>query len=472
MRKAKIVATLGPSTGDYESIKKLIELGVNVIRLNFSHGDHAVHLQSIKDVRKASKETGISVAILQDISGPKIRIGEIEDTLWLKRKDIITLSKNTSEDTKILTLSYPGIIDQVSINEEVYFADGTIKTTVINKTKDTLVLELQNDGKLTSRKGVNFPSTKLDIDVITKKDELDLEFGAKHDVDLVALSFVQKKEDILKAKSILAKYNSSPMIISKIETKRAIDNLDEIMEVSDGIMVARGDLGAELGVERVPSLQKIIIKKANEKAKPVITATQMLLSMVHSPFPTRAEVSDVANALHDGSDAVMLSDETTIGEFPFDAIRVLNTTIEDTEAHYDYLKRFIAPRQEVIAQSAAHLSMNMDVDFIATFTTSGASAINMSKYRPKKDIVVITHDEKTLRKLNVVWGVYPSVTVEATDNTEKLIYDFLIQENKRITKDSTILITMGYIAGNKGSTNLIRVLDDEGIQKIKKKFDK
>jgi pyruvate kinase len=474
-KKTKIVATLGPVTNDYQSIKKLIKLGVNVIRLNFSHGSHEDHKENIKHINKACKELDTTVAILQDISGPKIRIGEIEGKLLLNRGDELKLSKNENpNDPYTLTLTYPSIIDEVKVGEEIYFADGTIKTVVSDKRDDTLYLKLLNDGKLTSRKGVNFPTTKLNIDVITPKDEKDLLFGAEMGVDIVALSFVQSKEDILTAKKILAPTNTNPMIFSKIETMTAINNLDGIIEKSDGIMVARGDLGAELGVEKVPSLQKYIISQANQQCKPTITATQMLLSMVNSPYPTRAEVSDVANAIYDGTDAVMLSDETTIGEFPFNAIEVLNSTILEAEKTYRYNKNFVTNKKEAISKSATDLAHNLDVDAIVAFTTSGNSAISISKYRPSKTIYAVTHDQKVNKKLNVVWGVEPKFVVPAYENTTEIVFKFLKQAEEINLFDEeniNILATMGYVAGNEGNTNLIRILTTDAVKRIKAKFE-
>ena len=325
MKKTKIVATLGPSSID--KIEDLIKAGVDVFRLNFSHANHKTHKESIKKIRETAKKLNSKTAILQDISGPKIRIGEVDGLLELKKGDKIKLVKKHPKNRYELTISYPEIIDHVNIGEYVFFADGSIRTKVIDKTKDALILEVKNDGVLSSRKGVNFPHSNLKISAITQKDKKDLIFGAKNGIDIVAISFVNNKEDILKAKNILKEYNASPWVIAKIETKKGVENLDEILEVADGVMVARGDLGIEVGVEKVPVIQKKIIRKANKLKKPVITATQMLLSMVNSPFPTRAEVSDVANAVMDGSDGVMLSDETTVGKYPVKAVEVLKKTI-------------------------------------------------------------------------------------------------------------------------------------------------
>ena len=470
MRKTKIVITLGPVTSSFEMIKALIGKGVNVFRLNFSHGDYATHKKSIYNIRKASKNLNKEVAILQDISGPKVRIGKIEGVLKLKRGDVLKLAKvEDKNDKQTLVLSYADIIDMVDVGEEVFFADGTIQTVIKSKSNGVLELELLNDGELTSKKGVNFPKTKLNISAITKKDEEDLAFGAENDIDMVALSFVQTKEDILKAKAIMNNHNFDPFIVAKIETGEAINNLMEILEVSHGVMVARGDLGAEFGVTKLPRIQKQIIAVANEMNKPSITATQMLTSMKDNPFPTRAEVSDIANAVYDGTDAVMLSDETTIGKFPLEAVKVLHDTIKDVEIEYPYFKEFAkVSKLEAVPKSAIELAKNLDKEALVSFTMSGMSAQTLSKYRPKQSIYAVSHTLKTHRRLNVVWGVRPLFITGKIATPSKLIYDFVkkMVEEKRITMDKRFVITIGYSTGEEGSTNIIRVLDKKGIEAV------
>jgi len=470
MRKTKIVITLGPATSSLEMIKTLITKGVNVFRLNFSHGDYATHKESIKTIRKASKTLNKEVAILQDISGPKVRIGKIEGILKLKKGDILKLTKEEDEnDEYSLALSYTDIIDMVNVGEEVFFADGTIQTVVLGKENSVLELKLLNDGELTSRKGVNFPKTKLSISAITKKDEEDLAFGAKNDIDMVALSFVQTKEDILKAKEIMKGYNFDPFIVSKIETGEAINNLEEILEVSHGVMVARGDLGAEFGVTKLPRIQKHIIAVANRMNKPAITATQMLTSMKDNPFPTRAEVSDIANAVYDGTDAVMLSDETTIGKFPIHAVEVLHDSIKDVEVDYPYFREFkTMNKSDAVSKSAVELAKNLDKEALVPFTTSGMSAQTLSKYRPKQAIYAVSHSLKTHRRLSLVWGVHPLFVFEEVLNPTKLIYDFVkkILEEGRVPSDKRFIVTIGSMAGEQGSTNLIRLLNKEGMEAV------
>ena len=459
MKKAKIVATLGPSSSD--KIEDMIKTGVDVFRLNFSHANHKTHKESIKKIREIAKKLNSKTAILQDISGPKIRIGEIDGVLELKRGDKIRLVKKNPKSKYDLTLSYPEIIEQVKEGEYVFFADGSIRTKVIEKHPDYLVLEVKNDGILSSRKGVNFPHSNLKISAITQKDKKDVVFGAKNGVDIVAISFVNNKDDILLAKKILKENNANPWVIAKIETKKAVDNLDEILEVSDGVMVARGDLGIEVGIEKVPVIQKKIIRRANKLKKPVITATQMLLSMVNSPFPTRAEVSDVANAVMDGSDAVMLSDETTVGKYPLKAVETLKKVIIETQSIYPYYKKYEIDDSDAIAASVADLCKGIEPKAIVSFTSSGTTVRSIAKYRPKPPIIAVTHDRLTSRKLKLVWGVEEIIELPKIKNPEKLIEKFkeIAKKEKLLNEGDKVIVTMGSIIGEEGTTNMIRIVE-------------
>ncbi len=459
MKKAKIVATLGPSSID--KIEDMIKAGVDVFRLNFSHADHKTHKATIKKVREIAKKLNSKTAILQDISGPKIRIGEINGLLELKRGDKIRLVKKNPKSAYDLTISYPEIIDDVNIGEYVFFADGSIRTKVIEKNSDFLVLEVKNEGVLSSRKGVNFPHSNLKISAITEKDEKDLIFGAKNQVDIVAISFVNNKNDILKAKEILKSVKANPWVIAKIETKKAVENLDEILEAADGVMVARGDLGIEVGIEKVPVIQKKIIRKANKLKKPVITATQMLLSMVNSPFPTRAEVSDVANAVMDGSDAVMLSDETTVGKYPIKAVETLVKIIKEIQSIYPYYKKYEIEDDDAIALSVSDLAKSIEPKAIISFTSSGTTVKSIAKYRPKAPIFAVTHSRETSRKLKLVWGVEEIFEMPKIKDPEKLINKFLDVAKKLniLQPKDKIIVTMGSIIGKEGTTNMIRIIE-------------
>ncbi len=469
MRKTKIVVTLGPATSEPEMIETLIRAGVNVFRLNFSHGDHPTHAENIRKIREASQRTGTEVAILQDISGPKVRIGEIDGVLRLKRGDTLRLTKTRHPDPHTLDLSYPEIIDMVHVGEEVFFADGTLQTRVTAKDTDTLTLELLNDGELTSRKGVNFPKTRLAISAITPKDEADLAFGAQHDIDIVALSFVQTAEDILRAKSVMASHDFTPFVVAKIETGEAITNLEAILELCDGVMVARGDLGAEFGVTRLPRIQKHILHVANAMNKPSITATQMLTSMKDNPYPTRAEVSDIANAVYDGTDAVMLSDETTVGRYPVEAVTILHDTIKDVEKDYPYYKNYPThDESDAVSKSAVELAKNLHKEALVPFTTSGMSAQTLSKYRPKQSIYAVSHSLSTHRRLNLIWGVRPLFVMEPIRNPTKLLYLFVkkLLDEHRIPEDKRFVVTIGSTTGKSGSSNLIRILNKEGMEAV------
>ncbi len=462
MRRVKIVATIGPSTNSEESIESLVKAGVDVFRLNFSHGDHKTHRETIKIIREVSKKLNRYVAVLQDISGPKIRVGEIDGVLELKKGDKIKLvKKKMDEDPYCLTTSYPEILNYIRKGESVFFADGSIRTTVLDRGKDHVELIVENEGVLSSRKGINLPNSNLKISAITPKDEKDLEFGAKEGVDIVAVSFVNTKDDIIRARNILNSFGSNPWIIAKIETKKGFDNISEILNESDGLMVARGDLGIEVGIEKVPVIQKRLIKKANARAKPVIVATQMLLSMVNSPYPTRAEVSDIANALLDGADAVMLSDETTIGRYPIKAVETLVRVILETQNIYLFYKKYEAIDSDAIAASVADLCKGMRPKAVVSFTASGTTAKNIAKYRPDVPIYAVTHSEEVSRRLSLVWGVVPFKVMGVNGEPEeyiKRLRDVVTQEGIFNSGDKLIL-TMGSIIGRAGSTNMIRIME-------------
>lgn len=468
MRKTKIVVTLGPATDTYNSIEKLIKQGVNVFRLNFSHSTHEYHGEVIKKIRKASKKLEREVAILQDIAGPKIRISHLKNPIELKRGDILTITKDkVDEKKKIVSISYPTIIDSLEIDEPIYFSDGTIRAKVVEKNKDEVKCEIIVAQTLQSKKGMNLPESKLNIPVITSKDKKDLEYGAKNGVDLVALSFVNDAQDIKDAKKILKKYNSNPFIFAKIEKSEAIKNIKKILKVADGIMVARGDMGVELGLQKVPAAQKKIISLAQKQGKPTITATQMLTSMINSYYPTRAEISDIANAVLDGSDAVMLSDETTIGKYPLKAVDVLNETIKETEKNYPYHNDpYNVSKEDSIAAAVTTLSKNIKPDALIAFTRSGKSAISISKFRPKQKILVSSYSIDTLRKLQVVWGIDAIFLSEKLDDTNELIKTFLLNaiDKKYISKNKDYVLTIGTPIYTNHSTNAIRLLDKDTIE--------
>lgn len=461
-RKAKIVTTLGPSTGNPKTIIELINAGVDVFRLNFSHGDHEAHLKMINMIRNAEKKTGKHIAILQDISGPKIRVGHIDGEMKLEVGKKYKFIDVESSKGDVIPFPHTAIIKDIVAGTRIFFADGTMRAVVTKVDGDDIEIEIEVGGILLSKKGVNFPDLSFSIPALTKKDLADLQFGIENDVDLIAISFVRNKNDVLEAKAVAQAYGGGALIIPKIEKKDAIENIDEILEVSDGVMVARGDLGVELGLSKVPVAQKMIIEKANDLGIPVITATQMLTSMVHSPYPTRAEVSDIANAVLDGTDAVMLSDETAVGKHPIKSVEVLVQTITEAETIYPYYKYSEArERVDAIAASAAKLSESINPDGIVVFSDTGSSAKKMSKFRSKNIILVATPSHKVARQLSLMWGIVPTFVMEESKNSDDLIYEYMREGVKHnwVNPEGQYIFIMGYPTGKAGTTNLIRMID-------------
>ena len=472
-KKTKILATVGPASDSVEILEGMINAGVNVFRLNFSHGTHAYHAETLAKIRQAEKNVHRKVGVLQDICGPKIRVGKLKEDFFLEAGDKIWFLKEEILGEKIddkeyrLCINQPQILDMLKVGEYIYLYDGNIRAKVI-QIGDKILTEVENNGKLSSNKGVNFPNTVINIDVITSKDEEDLLWGAQNGVDFVAVSFVQSAKDVLQVREILRKHHSRSHIFAKIEKFDAVENIDSILEVSDGIMVARGDLGIEVPYYKVPSIQKKIIAKANAVSKPVITATQMLLSMAEKEMATRAEISDVANAVLDGTDAVMLSEESAIGKNPVHVVEVMSATIKETEAIYPYGKFDVYPfldETDIISSSTARLAERLNVEAMISLTSSGQSARKLARYRIKQDIYAVTHDEKTARSLTIAWGVKPIMNIEAS-NLNMMLGKTLQNgiEMGVLHKDKTYIVTAGYPAGVEGSTNFIRILKKEQIE--------
>lgn len=473
MKKTKIVATIGPSSDSIEVIKSLIIEGVNVFRLNFSHGTHEYHQSTITKIKEASNALGIRVGILQDICGPKIRIGALNEPFELKAGDRLNVLKESIIGRKNgeiyeLSINQPQILSLLKEGEYIYLYDGMIKAKVIKCESNLVQTIIENDGVLSSNKGVNFPNTKLNIDVITQKDRADMLFGAQNGVDFVAISFVQNANDIINARAILKEFDSTAKIFAKIEKFDAVENIDSIIEASDGIMVARGDLGIEVPYYKVPTIQKLIIKKANAANRPVITATQMMLSMAKSQSATRAEISDVANAVLDGTDAVMLSEESAVGINPAAVVKAMSATIVQSELMYPYGKfdEFeFTDETDMVASASSHLAQRIGANAIISITSSGSSAIKMARNRPTMPIIAVTHDESVARSLTIVWGVTPSLVVPQNQlnlllaNTIKGLKDANL-----ISDEATYTLTAGYPAGKIGSTNYIRILRKEQIK--------
>lgn len=473
MARTKTIATLGPATADIATIERMILLGVNVFRLNFSHGDHDFHAKLIKNVRKAAKKLNKPVALLQDISGPKIRVNPIEPILLVECDLLFIWRKTPPEGAQnSVSINYPKILDELSNGDHIYFADGTIRSSVINIEPDKVTVKVLTGGKLTTGKGVNLPVGHTKLSAITKKDKLDIEFGVSQNVDLIALSFIQSDDDVLLAKKLIKKAGGDVPVFAKIENGSALKNIEEIIFAADGLMIARGDLGVEMGPYILPVLQKQIIEKAREmKGLPVIIATQMLMSMISSPYPTRAEVSDIANAVLDGADAVMLSDETTVGEFPEEAVKVVADTVNETETYYPWHREFVELRgtRRAIAASAVALSQRTDVTAIVPFTETGLTALMIARQRPKARIIAVTSNEKTYRRLSVVWGVEPFLVARTYENSDKAILNFYKNAVKRETIDpeEPFIVTIGRHSIKSGATNVVQLVDKQSIKELK-----
>lgn len=472
MRKTKIVATVGPATGSEEMIEKLILAGVNVFRFNFSHSTHEYHGANLDRVRKVSERLGVCVAILQDISGPKIRVGEVDGVMVLEADDILSFYPEMGFDDKYgVTINHPQILPSLKVGDLIYLADGSIRCEVTANTGGVVRTKIVVGGDLTSKKGVNFPNASIPIAAITEKDIKDMEFGVKIGVDMMAVSFVKSREDIEEAKRIVAGFGGDCQIFAKIEKSEAVENLSSIVEVADGLMVARGDLGVELGLSKVPIAQKKIIRTANRKGIPVITATQMLTSMIDSPYPTRAEVSDIANAVLDGTDAVMLSDETTVGKYPIEAIKVLDEAIREVESIYPFYRNLekIHNPADAIAVAANRMAEDMEPNALIAFTRSGGSARSLAKFRPKADILVPVHTIETYRRLAIVWGVRPLFVLEEHESTDRMLCEFTLKalETGAMQEDGTYIVTVGYPTGQQGTTNLVRIMRAADIEHAK-----
>ncbi|GMK46940.1 MULTISPECIES: pyruvate kinase [Paenibacillus] len=468
MRKAKIVCTIGPSSESLENTKKLIKAGMNVARLNFSHGDFEEHGNRIKNIGIANKELGTNVAILLDTKGPEIRLGKLkEEPIELVAGERVALTtEEILGDINRVPITYDNLPNDVSVGSTILIDDGLIGLTVEEVQGTEIICRINNSGQIKSKKGVNVPGVAISLPGITEKDANDIIFGIEMGIDFVAASFVRKASDVLEIRELLERHNASHIqIISKIENQQGVDNLDEILEVSDGLMVARGDLGVEIPAEEVPLVQKTMIEKCNRAGKPVITATQMLDSMQRNPRPTRAEASDVANAIFDGTDAIMLSGETAAGKYPVEAVTTMSRIAERAEAALEYREIFTKQANaqqtsvtEAISQAVAVSALDLNAAAIVTSTQSGFTARMVSKYRPKAPIIAVTNDEKVMRRLALIWGVKP-VLGEIAETTDAMFENAVdgARSTGLISLGDTIVITAGVPVGRAGTTNLIKI---------------
>ena len=478
MKKTKIVSTLGPASNSVEIISELIEAGANVFRFNFSHGDHEEQLARMTMVREAVKKTGKDVGILLDTKGAEIRT-TVQDTTEADYGRAGYIQFNVGDQTRIsmdpehkgtkekIAVTYPGLFDDVYVGGHILFDDGLIDMEIIEKDEAAreLVVVVKNAGMLGSRKGVNAPGVSISLPGITEKDADDIRFGLDNDIDFIAASFVRKAQDVLEIREILEEKNMTHVqIFSKIESQEGIDNIDEIIKVSDGIMVARGDMGVEIPAEEVPMVQKRIIKKCNAVGKSVITATQMLESMQQNPRPTRAEASDVANAVFDGTDATMLSGESANGDYPVQAVATMARIDIEAENALAEMSTFQINQfdktdvTETIGLSVARAAKNLGVKTIVAATESGYTAKMISKYRPDADILAVTFDERTKRGLMLNWGVYPTVAEKPSTTDEMFELAAKQAVDLGFAKEGDlILITAGVPVGERGTTNVMKI---------------
>jgi pyruvate kinase len=469
-RKAKIVATIGPASQDGAIIERLLMAGMDVARLNFSHGSHETHAACLSQLRTISTRLGRSLAVLQDLQGPKIRVGVLPEPLKLVSGQSVHLYPQGAglpaigNNQALIPVDFPQLFDSVKPGSHILLDDGRLVLSVVSVKKELVLAEVQTGGILTSNKGINLPGVSLDIPAFTEKDAEDLQFGLGLGVDFVAISFVRRAEDVQKVRQEIASQTKaySPLIIAKLERPEALENLDDILDVSDGVMVARGDLGVEMAPEDVPGAQKRIIRAANRNGKIVITATQMLESMIHNPLPTRAEASDVANAVFDGTDAVMLSGETATGEYPVEAVTIMDRIVRQAEADFD-LWGHIQDNDSydhddavAVARAARELAHDQDVAAVAVFTRMGRSALLMAKSRPCVPILAFTPEAYTYQRLAIAWGVEPHI-VPLADTVEEMLQrvETALHDSGIVKAGQQVVLIFGFPIGEMRPPNMV-----------------
>lgn len=471
MRNTKILATLGPVSSSREKIRELIDAGADAFRLNFSHGSHEQHEELIRSIREVSSESGRFIPIVADIQGPKIRIGKVTAPFDLRDGDSFTITTREVEGTpQIVSTPFSPLPREVRPGHRIMINDGLVELRVTRIEGEDVETEVLHGGPISSKKGMNFPDSELAIPAITEKDRLDLRFAAEQHVDYVAASFIRRREDIEQIRQILSEHGRQDIfVIAKLEKAQAIENLESILEVSDGVMVARGDLGVELPPERVPIIQKRVLEAASRWGRFAITATQMLESMTTNSRPTRAEASDVANAIFDGSDAVMLSAETASGAHPVDSVKMMARIVLTAEQNPELsLRSGRVPRfhptegndfTDPLAGAANYTAEEIDAKLIVVFTTSGFTARLMSKFRPKAPIVALTRRTGAARKMNLLWGVTPRVLQEVGEYHEQIVasVDRYLLDQGLAEDGDRIVILMGSPIYEKALTNLLRV---------------
>lgn len=467
MRRTKIVATAGPASRDPETLEKLMGAGVDVFRLNFSHGDHEQHAAIVASVRRIAQTAERSVAILQDLSGPKIRTGALEDPTGVELVEGSTLVITTDESfegtSEKISTTYEPLPQDVKRGDTILLDDGNLELRVVSTKRNEVTTEVVHGGVLLPQKGMNLPGVRLSTPALTEKDRRDLLFGIDQKVDYVALSFVRRAIDIEKTREIVKGKGASIPIIAKIEKPEAVDELRAILEASDGVMVARGDLGVELSTEQVPTLQKRIIAEANGAGKMVITATQMLESMIDHARPTRAEASDIANAILDGTDAIMLSAETASGRYPIESVETMARIALYTEQHYTFHPpaRITGGGGSLVARSLARVASTvaeeLDCRLIVAFTESGSTARLVSSFRPRSPVAAVTYNPDTFRRLALAWGVVPVLSQFSTTTDEMILQGERLLKERGLVREGDTVLMLGGQSHTAGATNMLRV---------------
>lgn len=468
MKKTKIVCTIGPASEGEDTLKEMISAGMNVARLNFSHGDYEEHGARISMLKRVREELGQPIAILLDTKGPEIRTGDFkENEVFLTEGQEYTLTtRDIPGDNKLCSISYKDLPGDIKAGDTILIDDGLValKVEEVVGGEDVRCIVL-NNGVIKNHKGINVPGVHINMPPLTDKDKTDIAFGIENGIDFIAASFVRNAEDVLAIREFLRENQAEHIqIISKIENGEGVDNIDKIIDVSDGIMVARGDLGVEVPAEELPLLQKRIIRKCNKVGKPVITATQMLDSMIRNPRPTRAEVTDVANAILDGTDAIMLSGETAMGKYPVESVATMSQIAKRTEEAMDYFRLFVDRESEkestitdAISHATCNIAMSLGAEAILTGTSSGYTARMVSKFRPKQPIIATTTDESVQRRLCLSWGVY-CILLPMVESTDDLINKTVTKalEHGKVKTGDLVVITAGIPVGVGGTTNLIK----------------
>ena len=459
MKNIKIVSTIGPSTDSKDKINQIIDAGVNVIRQNFSHVDHDAHGKIFDRIRECSEKT----AVMIDTKGPEIRLGEVEEGAVLEEGEKVEITTEEIEGTsEKISVNYEGLPDHVESGDEIRIDDGKLELEVL-EAEETITADVIYGGEISSRKAVNVPGKDIGLQAPTEKDKKDIEFAAEKGYDFVSLSFVKEARDVLEVREILENHDSDMDIISKIEHAKAVENFDEILQASDAIMVARGDLGVEMDAAKLPQLQKEMIEKANKAGKPVITATQMLESMTENPTATRAEVSDVGNAVLDGTDAVMLSGETAIGDYPVKTVEFMAEVVREVEASMEEqvhhtVKQASKNTQGIICKNVWQAAREDNAEYIVAHTMSGSTARNISKYRPQIPVIAFTSDETTERQLQLTWGVKPYYS-ELADSVEEMMKTSAerLENLGMASDDDKLVLSAGIPTSTTGTTNMMQI---------------